>query len=604
MSYQVLARKWRPTQFDDVVGQTHVIQTLKNAIESERIAHAYLFVGPRGIGKTSIARIFAKALNCQSTDKPTGTPCDACDSCLEIAAGRSLDVMEIDGASNNRVDEVRDLRDAIRFAPTRSRFKIYIIDEVHMLTASAFNALLKTLEEPPPHVKFMFATTEPEKVLPTIISRCQRFDLRRIEAGLIAERLGLIAAADGIEADHEALMAVARGAEGGMRDAQSALDQLISFCGKQVREEDVLTVFGLVSRQTLEGLIGQVLSGDVAGLLETVAVLDDAGKNLERLASELMSLFRSLLVCLNVSAPGKLLDIGADSVASLVAISGTTDTEKVLRVTEILADVGERMRYALSKRTLLETALVRSARAASVVSIEDILVRLGQLESGVVSAGGGVAMPAPVPAAAPSAPVVAPPVAAAPPPVAAVPAPPKRAPTPVAPPVEMGETVARKPAPDPKRVARSPISSAALRELRRDWRVIAADVGCKSLGMHDVLLQTAPAAIDGDAIVVHCLEPAFNRLGEKAPVRIVKSLEAVVSAACDRPMAVRFERVDALPEIEVPAPVVVEAPTVEPTDAAAAASPRVTVQELVEDPSVQMVLDNFNGSITDVREAR
>ncbi|MDD2347688.1 MAG: DNA polymerase III subunit gamma/tau, partial [Kiritimatiellae bacterium] len=212
MGYEVLARKWRPKGFDDVVGQEHVTRTLKNAIETGRVAHAYLFVGPRGIGKTSLARIFAKALNC--TKGPTITPCNECDMCREITAGNALDVLEIDGASNNGVDQVRDLRDQVQFAPAHGTFKIIIIDEVHMLTTAAFNALLKTLEEPPPHVKFIFATTEGDKILPTIISRCQRFDLRRIQTPLIVERLRHICTAEGITIDDDALLATARGAEG------------------------------------------------------------------------------------------------------------------------------------------------------------------------------------------------------------------------------------------------------------------------------------------------------------------------------------------------------------------------------------------------------
>ena len=230
MAYEVLARKWRPQQFDDVVGQEHVTQTLKNAITSERVAHAYLFVGPRGVGKTSTARIFAKALNCEKG--PTATPCDKCDSCREITAGNSLDVLEIDAASNTGVDNVRDLRENVRYAPARGPFKIYIIDEVHMLSVAAFNALLKTLEEPPAHVKFIFATTEPQKVPATILSRCQRFDLRRISMSDIVERLSEIAEAEKIEIDEDALLAIARGAEGGLRDAESALDQFIAFRGK------------------------------------------------------------------------------------------------------------------------------------------------------------------------------------------------------------------------------------------------------------------------------------------------------------------------------------------------------------------------------------
>src|SRR5213075_696625 len=237
MAYQVIARKYRPQRFSDVIGQEHVTQTLSNAIEQKRIAHAYLFCGPRGTGKTTIARIFAKCLNCTGGPK---VEFDANDSrCQEITEGRSLDVLEIDGASNRGIEEIRELRETVKYTPASSKFKIYIIDEVHMLTKEAFNALLKTLEEPPAHVKFMFATTEPEKVLLTILSRCQRFDLRRIPSALISQHLSHIASQENVTIDEPALYAIARGADGGMRDAESALDQLISFCGEQIEENDV-----------------------------------------------------------------------------------------------------------------------------------------------------------------------------------------------------------------------------------------------------------------------------------------------------------------------------------------------------------------------------
>ena len=249
MSYQVFARKYRPQTFDDLVGQEHVTRTLKNAVEQNRLAHAYLFVGPRGIGKTSTARILAKALNC--IHGPTVTPCGVCDNCKEIAAGNSLDVLEIDGASNNGVEQVRELRDNVRYAPAKGKYKIYIIDEVHMLTSQAFNALLKTLEEPPEHVKFIFATTEPQKLLPTILSRCQRFDLHRIPTNLIAQHLQFIAGKEKITLEPAAAHAIARGADGGLRDAESMLDQLVAFCGETIAESDVLDVFGFTSEQTV-----------------------------------------------------------------------------------------------------------------------------------------------------------------------------------------------------------------------------------------------------------------------------------------------------------------------------------------------------------------
>src|SRR5271170_2688055 len=278
MSYQVIARKYRPQRFADVVGQEHVTQTLSNAITQNRIAHAYLFVGPRGTGKTTIARIFAKCLNCAGgpkVDFPDDDP-----RAIEITEGRCMDVLEIDGASNRGIDEVRELRETVKYAPASSRFKIYIIDEVHMLTKEAFNALLKTLEEPPAHVKFMFATTEPEKVLPTILSRCQRFDLRRIPATLIVKHLEQIARNEEVKIDGAALHAIARGADGGMRDAESTLDQLISFCGKEITEPDVLSMFGLASQSQILALADAVLSGETEKALRELNELARQGKDL------------------------------------------------------------------------------------------------------------------------------------------------------------------------------------------------------------------------------------------------------------------------------------------------------------------------------------
>ena len=379
MAYEVLARKWRPQQFGDVVGQEHVTRTLKNAIESGRVAHAYLFVGPRGIGKTSLARIFAKALDCEKG--PTATPCCECAMCREIAAGNSLDVQEIDGASNNGVDQVRDLRDQVQFAPTHGTYKIIIIDEVHMLSTAAFNALLKTLEEPPPHVKFIFATTEGDKVLPTIISRCQRFDLRRIQTPLIVERLRFICGAEHITIEDDALLAIARGAEGGLRDAISALDQLISFKGDSLTEDDVLAVFGLVSRRSLETLAAAVLTGDMGEILRLVDMFDSAGKDMRRLVVELMEHFRNLLIYQYVGEGMSTLDATPEQIRVLASQAALADSTRVLQIADQLGEMEGRLRYALSVRTLIEMSLIRCARLARAVSLEDVLKRLNTLRA-------------------------------------------------------------------------------------------------------------------------------------------------------------------------------------------------------------------------------
>ena len=392
MAYEVLARKWRPKHFEDVVGQEHVTRTLKNAIESGRVAHAYLFVGPRGIGKTSLARIFAKALNCEKG--PTISPCCECSMCREIAAGNALDVLEIDGASNNGVDQVRDLRDQVQFAPTHGTFKIIIIDEVHMLSTAAFNALLKTLEEPPPHVKFIFATTEGDKVLPTIISRCQRFDLRRIQTPLIVERLRRICEYERITIDEDALLAVARGAEGGMRDALSALDQLISFKGDLLTEDDVLAVFGLVSRKSLEGLAAAVLKGDMGEILKLVDMFDSAGKDMRRLTVELMEHFRNLLIYQHVGEQMANLDATPEQIRALAGQASLADPNRVLQIADQLGEMEGRLRYALSVRTLIEMSLIRCARVARAVTLEDVLKRLTAIRTSEPPAAAAAAAPA------------------------------------------------------------------------------------------------------------------------------------------------------------------------------------------------------------------
>ena len=377
MAYQVIARKYRPQTFAEVVGQDHVTQTLSRAIEQKRIAHAYIFSGPRGTGKTTIARIFAKCLNC--TDGPKVNFDDNDPRCREIAEGRSLDVLEIDGASNNGVEQVRELRETCKYAPASSRYKIYIIDEVHMLTPAAFNALLKTLEEPPEHVKFMFATTDPEKVLPTILSRCQRFDLRRIPAALISKHLSEIAGKEKVTIDKAALFAIARGAEGALRDAESTLDQLISFCGDKIQEDDVLSMFGLTAQAQLLTLARAILDGEIEPALRQLNTLAINGKDLGRLLSDLLNHFRNLLIFQVSGGDIEMLEVSEAEAAALAEQSKLAGSDAFTRVLEILSDAEMRLRDVSSKKILLEVAILKAIEARRSISLDSVLQQLHTL---------------------------------------------------------------------------------------------------------------------------------------------------------------------------------------------------------------------------------
>jgi DNA polymerase-3 subunit gamma/tau len=375
VSYQVFARKYRPQTFDDVLGQDHVIRTLKNAIQQQRLAHAYLFVGPRGTGKTSTARILAKAVNC--IHGPTVNPCGVCDSCREISQGINLDVLEIDGASNNSVDQIRELRDNVRFAP-RGKFKIYIIDEVHMLSSQAFNALLKTLEEPPSHVIFIFATTEPHKVLPTILSRCQRFDLRRIPAQTIAKHLEYIARKEGVRLELDAAAAIAVAAEGGLRDAESMLDQLVAFCGNTIDENQVLEVFGLTAEHIVANLTRAILRQTAAEALAIVHQQSEAGKDLTKLLADLLAFFRNLLIY-KIDPQSLREEISDHARATLEELAPVLDTKRLLRLIEGTSEVEATIKWTANKKLHLEIALIRAIQTLSEVSLESVIDALENL---------------------------------------------------------------------------------------------------------------------------------------------------------------------------------------------------------------------------------
>ncbi|QCQ22065.1 DNA polymerase III subunit gamma/tau [Desulfoglaeba alkanexedens] len=379
MSYLVLARKWRPQTLDEVVGQPHVTRTLENAILSQRIAHAYLFTGARGVGKTSVARILAKALNCE--EGPSPRPCNRCSNCREITRGNAVDVLEIDGASNRGIDSIRELRETVRYRPAKSAYKVYIIDEVHMLTAEAFNALLKTLEEPPRHVLFVLATTEPHKIPATILSRCQRFDFRRIPAKLVTDQLKRIVDAEGASFSDSILYAIAREAEGSMRDAQSLLEQLLAFRGEGMNDEEILDILGVVDRRSVYRVGKAVLDGDTAACLQVVEDLYRRGVDSKRFCQQLAEYFRGLLfLSLDEGGGRGWLDVPEEERAVLKEESQRTTSEQLYLYFQVMLQGEEDIRRSTLPRIALEMLLLRMTQLPRLESLEKLLEKLERLE--------------------------------------------------------------------------------------------------------------------------------------------------------------------------------------------------------------------------------
>ncbi len=399
MSYLVLARKYRPQSFSDLIGQEHVSRTLNNAIATGRVHHAFLFTGARGVGKTSAARILAKALNCEQG--PTAEPCNVCPNCTEITEGQSVDVFEIDGASNTGVDDVRDLRDNIRYLPSRSRNKIFIIDEVHMLSINAFNALLKTLEEPPEHARFIFATTEPHKIPVTILSRCQRLDFRKIGLGKVAERLRGIADAEKIEVSDRALSLIARNGEGSMRDSLSTLDQVIAFCGETVSDEDVQGLLGMVDRRLLFDVVDAILGRDGRRVLEALQKVDELGHSWRQFCRELIDLYRLLVLFQVVADPAEIAEATPDEMQELKKFSELGALEDHQRTLSLLLKTETEIAASAFPRMVVEMALIRLASLPPGRDVAALVRKLEEMErrlaSGTLSAATPKKDPVPPP---------------------------------------------------------------------------------------------------------------------------------------------------------------------------------------------------------------
>lgn len=379
MTYVVLARKWRPQTFEEVVGQSHVTQTLTNAIALGRVHHAFLFTGARGVGKTSIARILAKALNCETG--PTGTPCNSCASCTEVAAGTAIDVFEIDGASNRGINEIRELRDSVRYRPSRDRYKVYIIDEVHMLTTEAFNALLKTLEEPPSHVVFIFATTEPQRVPVTIQSRCQRYDFKRVSLVDVGAQLRRILQSEQVAIDDDALTMIARESEGSMRDALSLLDQVIAFAGEHISGQAVAEILGVSDQASVYGLLEALIERDVTRALSLFAEIHHFGIAVKETANQLLGAVRNLLVVKSCEDSLPLTDLTPSEWELYRALAARCETLRLERIfNEILSAANELARTPFAKM-LFELALIRGCRMAPAHTVQELLAKLAEMET-------------------------------------------------------------------------------------------------------------------------------------------------------------------------------------------------------------------------------
>lgn len=539
MGYQVTARKWRPQTFDEVVEQHHVTRTLRNAIRLGRVAHAYLFAGTRGVGKTTMARVLAKALNCEQG--PTEHPCNTCASCVEITQGTSVDILEIDGASNRGIDEIRDLRERLRYLPSRGRYTVYILDEVHMLTKEAFNALLKTLEEPPAHVVFIFATTELERIPPTIVSRCQRFEFKRVSLTGLAQQLGHITTYEGIHISPACLLRIAKAAEGSMRDAQSLLDQVVAYCGTEVHDADVNQVLGDVGIDLLAQCLQALVQQEAATALQIMTAMQEEGHEASGIVRALLEGLRHLIVLKTVPEPAALIPLSAADLETLRLVADAASVEEIYGQFHTLSAAEQTLRYASNPFLVLEMTLVRMACVGRVQPLQTILEHLQQLEAGV-PASATPALPRTPPAPAvvlPARPAVARNGQAP----AITPAPAVHVPESTVPASPAPRWEAPPPAPPVSIIADPPLAepepAAALTTAAGLWEMLRQRVAAQRAALGAYMQHGQPLRLDGQRLVVG-FDDAFSLDSLNDPENMV-TVRDMAHAMLGRPLAIVFE---------------------------------------------------------------
>ena len=595
MAYQVLALKYRPQTFDEVVGQRTVVQTLKNSLSNGRTGHAYLFSGVRGVGKTTVARLLAKALNC--VKGPTPTPCNECESCVEIGQSRSMDVLEIDGASNNSVDDVRELRDTARYAPSRDRNRIFIIDEVHMLSNSAFNALLKTLEEPPPHVVFIFATTEYRKIPVTILSRCQHFDFKRISQGEIAAHLGRICESEGVSITPYALNLIARMADGSLRDSQSALDQVIAYCGSKVRDEDARAILGVLDRDLLAGFVGKVADRDASGLLELIDRVLESGHDPTLFLANLMEQVRDLLLMKIVPDPVKSLGLAEDEMAAFTPLKERFSQEDLLRILDALAREEGRLRYSPQPRYLLEALAVRLCHLTHLEPLEELLARFPDSAAGAAPIKPPAAKPekpGPGRAAAPAAGAGAGGSIVPPEPLSVPAELPLADDLPAAAKSALQPEVAAEPAQDP---AALPARGDDGPEVRKQVEAILERIHAERSALWGFLSHASFFDLTSDAFVISLPEDKALFRASIERKEYLAVIRSVVESVTGKKVEVRVQQTAALPADAAPSLTAV------PAAPAADERKRQLLEEAAKSPAVRSLLELFEGEITEIEEA-